>query len=210
MKRFSIILSLLVLTILTASGQNITDVFNNVPADVIFGLTVEQKNRLVSNPKDTALSIIDNNLYEEIKRTAISDDFIAIETSDVATIQIKLLPLINDSKIICVVKTFCTGICDSEIAFYTDKWAPIDKGTLLPLLTSDWYIKPDADRNSEDFKAAVSVIDINPEEMILAPNDYTLKMVLDIEGYLNDDDYKALKPYLLDSKTFTWDKVSFK
>lgn len=210
MKRFIILLAISVLSLSVLSAQDIKAVFTNLPEEIIFGLTAEQKNKLASNPQDSVVIVDDSSIYEEIMRTSISDDYIAIKTSDVGSVQIKLLPLVNDSKVICVVRTACKDICDSQVNFYTTNWDPIEKTSLLPSLPVDWFIKPGTDKNSEQYKDAVSVLDIDPVKMTLSPDNYTLKAELDVENYLNKESYDTLKPYLVDSKVFIWDKVSFK
>lgn len=211
MKRLCFIFSLIIFCVFNVWGQDFNAVFVKMPGSVIYGLTADDKNKLISNPQDTAVVITNNDLYEDIRRLAISADYIAIKTSDVGTVQIKLLPLVNNSEIICVVKTVCKNICDSRIDFYTSDWEPIENNALFPVPQIEWFIRPDADRNSDKFKNAVSALDINPVKLELSPKGYVIKAALDIEGYLGKESYKELKPFLInESRSFTWDKISFK
>lgn len=196
---------------ISVSAQNIGDIFLTMPEGVIFGLDAAGKEKLVSNHNDTTGIVVEREVLGEIERLGISDDFISLQTSEAGTLQIKLLPLINDSKIICVVKTVCSTICDSQIQFYTTKWMPIPQGELFPKKDKDWFIKPDADKNSQEFINAYAALDLNPIVITLSADDTSLEASYDIENYLSGDDYKKISPYLIDTpKKFVWDKLSYK
>jgi len=195
---------------ISVSAQNIGEVFLTMPEDIIFGLEAAGKEKLVSNHNDTTGIVVDRGVLGEMGRLAISDDFISLQTSEAGTIQIKLLPLINDSKIICVVKTVCGRMCDSQIQFYTTKWMPIPQGDLFPKKDKDWFIRSDVDRSSQDFQNAYAALDMNPIVITLSAGDTSLEATYDIENYLTDDDYKKIEPYLVNSKKFVWDKLSYK
>ncbi|MDR1882048.1 MAG: DUF3256 family protein [Prevotella sp.] len=213
MKKAILAMIFTVASIVSLSAQEIGSIFLTAPENIIFGLEAAQKDLLISNPDDTTGVTVDRETYGRIKRLAMSSDFISIQTSKAGTTQIKLLPLINDSKIVCVVKTVCgrDSICDSRIRFYTTKWLPIDQGDLFPEKNKDWFIKDDADRENQDFRNAYTALDMDPMKMILSPSDNSLTLVYNIKNYLSEDDYKKIQPYLIEKpKIFNWDKSSYK
>ena len=207
-----IIYTILLFIVTTSiSSQEISSVFLSMPDNIIFGLEAAQKDLLISNPNDTTDLKIDRGTFSELKRLAISADYISLQTSDAGTTQIKLLPLINDSKIICVVKTVCGKICDSQVQFYTTKWLPIVQGELLPKINKDLFIKADSDRNSQDFENAYKYLDMNPFKIELSSADTSMKITYDIKDYLSEEDYKKIQPFLMEEPiTLTWDKTSYK
>lgn len=202
---------LLFIATTSISSQEISSVFLSMPDNIIFGLEAAQKDLLISNPNDTTDLKIDRGTFSELKRLAISADYISLQTSDAGTTQIKLLPLINDSKIICVVKTVCGKICDSQVQFYTTKWLPIVQGELLPKINKDLFIKADSDRNSQDFENAYKYLDMNTFKIELSSADTSMKITYDIKDYLSEEDYKKIQPFLMEEPiTLTWDKTSYK
>lgn len=202
---------LLFIATTSISSQEISSVFLSMPDNIIFGLEAAQKDLLISNPNDTTDLKIDRGTFSELKRLAISADYISLQTSDAGTTQIKLLPLINDSKIICVVKTVCGKICDSQVQFYTTKWLPIVQGELLPKINKDLFIKAESDRNSQDFENAYKYLDMNPFKIELSPTDTSMKITYDIKDYLSEEDYKKIQPFLMEEPiSLTWDKTSYK
>ncbi|MBK5720834.1 DUF3256 family protein [Dysgonomonas sp. Marseille-P4677] len=211
MKKIIFSIILFITTLINVSGQEIGSVLLTMPENIILGLEAAQKNLLISNPDDTTELKIDRGTFSELKRLAISDDFISLQTSEAGTTQIKLLPLVNDSKIICVVKTVCNKICDSQIQFYTTKWLPIVQGDLLPKINKSIFIKTDIDQNNQEFENAYKYLDMNPIKVTLSPTDNSMKIEYDIKNYLSEEDYKKIQPYLIeDPITFTWDKTSYK
>lgn len=211
MKKIIITVIIFISTISTLSAQEIGSIVLSMPNNIIFGLEAAQKDKLIADPKDTTQIIVDRGTFSAIKRLKISSDFISLQTSAMGTTQIKLLPLINESKIICVVKTVCGKACDSQIEFYTTKWVPIPQKELFPETDKDWFIKPDTDKNTQCFKNAYAALDMNPMKFILSPDNTSLSVEYTIKDYLSDEDYKKIEPYLIEgNKIFEWNKTSYK
>ncbi|NDV94590.1 DUF3256 family protein [Dysgonomonas sp. 521] len=214
MKKIILAITLLFSTIITASAQDISTVFLTMPENLVFGLDAAGKDKLLSNPGDTAGVSVNRSGMEafgEVTRVGISHDYISLQTSESGMIQIKLLPLINDSQIICVVKTVCGKACDSQIQFYTTKWIPILQGDLFPKINKDTFIIADTDRNSQEFRNAYAALDMNPITIELSADDTSIEASYDIESYLTSDDYKMIEPFLIENpKKYIWDKLSFK
>lgn len=209
MKRSVLALLLIIGATFSIKAQDISEVFLTMPETIIPGLEAEQKYQLISKDSDSVN--VETSIYEDIVRTGFSDNFIALKTSNAGTTQIKLLPLINDSKIICVIKTVSAKMSDSDISFYTTKWMPIETASLLPRITLDWFIKVDVDRNSQEFKNAMASIDLQPFKIETFAENTTLSIETDLENYLSDDDYKRVKPFLIEeAKKLNWDKISYK
>lgn len=205
---FSILVSFFLF--MEVNAQTIKDVILTMPDDVIFGLSIDQKKALCAGSAKDSVKV-ESALNGEITRFDMSDNYVNLQTSDVGTTQIKILPLINDTKILCVVKTICATACDSHIQFYTMDWKLLPEQNLLPKRTFDWFIKEDADHQSDDFKEAMKAVDMNPMIFDLSPNDYSLSVETDIANYISSEDYDNLNPFLKkDATVFVWDKISFK
>lgn len=209
MKRILLIIALISTTLLL-SAQELQSIFLSMPENLILGLEATERDKLTANTNDTTQISVIRSKGANIKKLAISPDFISLQTSEAGTIQIKLLPLINESKIICVVRTVCGKICDSQLQFYTTKWIPIEQN-LFPRINKDWFIKTDANRDGQDFKNAYSALDMTPTKIELSPSSTEAKVFYDIKNYLSEDDYKKIQPFLTEGpKILEWDKVSFK
>lgn len=211
MKRILLTIITLILFVYYTSAQDIKQIVISMPENIIISLDNTAKEMLLDNPTDTAKLPLETPLYGGIKRLKMSTDFISLQTSDAGTTQIKLLPLINDSKIICVVKTVCGAVCDSQISFYTPKWIPISGNDLFPEKDINWFIKEDVDRNDQNFKNAIAALDMDPMKITLFPDNVSLNVEYDIKNYLSEEDYKLLEPFLKkEPKVLNWNKTSFR
>lgn len=210
MKRLTVIIALIMSTI-SIYCQDITSIVLSLPDNIILGLDAENKDKLVSKTNDTIEVKASSVLGGEIIRKAFTNDYIALQTSEVGTLQMKLLPLVNDSKIICIINTVCGKACDSNISFYTTNWVPLSSSGLFPKPEIDWFIKPDADRKSQDFINAYAALDLVPVKLDISTSETEISASFDIKNYLSDDDYKKMEPYLLSAPhKLVWNKISFK
>ena len=62
----------------------------------------------------------------ELKR--LTDDYLFLQTTGSSSMEMKLLPLNDSVKVICVVNTVCGPACDSEVRFYNTDWQQLAKG----------------------------------------------------------------------------------
>lgn len=209
MKKIIVLLSFtFVVTI--CMGQDLSSVVKNMPDDLILKLDANQKDKLFETVSDTARVMIVNQLGGEVERVAISDDYLSLRTSDVGLLQIKLLPLINNSYIIGVIKTVCAGACDSSIGFYTTSWEPLSQVDLFPEKDKDWFLKTDVDRNSDIFINASAALDMTPIKYLFSPDNTDVQAVYEIKGYLSTPDYELIKPFVeQEDIIFKWNKTAY-
>lgn len=204
MKRYFTLLILTCITFLNY-GQTMDEVFKTMPNDFLPAFSEADKTMLLV---DSSLSVIPYAMGE-IERLAYSDTFLSIKTSEVGTMQIKILPLINNTKIIALIKTVCSGICDSDIRFFTSEWDEIDKSSLLPTIPPHIFF----DKNKMDtpgFKWAVSQIDIFPLQFQFKNESNDLQVKFDIINHISAQDVAKIEPYLVkETIDLLWNKSTF-
>ena len=128
MKRYIILLILSSITFLSY-GQTMNELFKTMPSEYLPAFSEANKTMLLV---DSSLSVIPYSLGE-IERLDYSDTFLSLKTSEVGTMQIKILPLVNKTQVIALIKTVCSSnVCDSDIRFFTNEWEEIEKSSLLP------------------------------------------------------------------------------
>lgn len=210
MKKIVYTFSLLLIG-LVAQAQNIAPLVIAMPDDMLIGVTLEQRKQLIAPEKDTAQTVVVNAVGDTIKRLGFTDDYIALQTSKVGTLQVKLLSLVNNSQIIGVITTVCGPACDSRIDFYTTDWNPLGQPDLFPQINKDIFLKGDIDRTSDDFLNAYASLDMTPVKLNFSSSDKNIVATYDIKNYLSKDDYKKLEPFLKETpQVYTWDKFAYK
>ena len=186
-------------------GQKIDDVFKTMPDELLPAFSEANKTMLLV---DTSLSVIPYALGE-IEKLEYSETFLSIRTSEVGTMQIKLLPLMNNTQIIALIKTVCGQVCDSNIRFYTNDWEKIDKTNVLPSIPPNMFFDS-TKLNLNEFKWAASHIDIYPLQFEFKIGSDNLEVKFDFEGYLSSEDLKKIKPYVnKETITLSWNKSMF-
>ena len=107
---------------ISASAQDMKSVFIAMPDSITPLLTKVNK--------EDCVDFLDSNMKAEVKNRfdgtaemkVLTDDYTLIQTSEVGTLEMKLLPVNDSTKVVCMVKTVCASACDSEIRFYTSDW----------------------------------------------------------------------------------------
>ncbi|MDI9605133.1 MAG: DUF3256 family protein [Bacteroidota bacterium] len=201
----AILLLLLCFTTL-ANGQTMGDLFKAMPSELLPGLSDGNKTMLLVDTGQTSVPYA----LGEVKKRVHNDDHLLIQTSNVGTIELKLLPVAQDSIIICVIRTVCAQACDSRIDFYTTGWEKIDDSTLLPPINREIFFDS-SQKERENYKYAVSLPGIYPVLAKFSDNGTDLLLAFDFKEHLDEQQIAEVLPFLKsDTIVLKWDRVSFK
>lgn len=141
----------------------------------------------------------------------LTADYLLLQVTERSTIEMKLLPLVNNTYVICRVKTVNGPVADSQVDFFTTQWEPLDAADLFTPISADWFLKEGVDRSSNSFIDATSRLDIELIEYRLSPDDLTLTATYTTPLYLSREDRKKVMPFIKESpKVYTWEKYRFK
>lgn len=191
---------------LLAEGQNMGDLFKSMPSELLPGLSEGNKTMLLVDSGQTTVPYA----LGEIKKLAQSSDYLKIKTSDAGTTQLKLLPVANDSSIVCIIKTVCAEACDSHISFYTTAWGKIENNTFLPEISSGIFFDS-SKKEMENYKYTVSLHHIYPISAEFSENGSDLTLTFNYKSLLTQDQITEIKPFLKsDTITLKWEDAMFR
>lgn len=198
---------LLLLFIATmANGQTVGDLFKTMPAEFIPGLAESNKTMLLVDSGQTIVPY----MLGEIKKVRHTRDHLFIQTSEVGTTELKLLPVDSDSVIICVINTVCAQACDSRIDFYTTEWKKIDDSTLLPSIGGENFFDS-SQKERENYKYAVSLPGIYPISATFKEDETGLVLTFNYKDHLTNEQIEEITPFIKsDSILLKWNGTSFK
>lgn len=187
-------------------GQTMNELFKKMPSEYLPAFSEADKTMLLV---DSSLSVIPYSLGE-IERLEYTDTFLSLKTSEVGTMQIKILPLVNNTQVIALIKTVCSSnICDSNIRFFTNEWEEIDKSSMLPHITPNLFFD-NLKIDTPEFKWTVSRIDIYPLHYLFKDGGNDLQVKLNISNHLSKQDAAKIKPYLVrETIDLVWNKSTF-
>ena len=141
----------------------------------------------------------------------LTDDYLLLQVTDRSTVEMKLLPLVNDTYVVCMITTVYGPVPDSQIEFFTTDWKPLEAADLYTPVPADWFIKDDADKNSISFTEATTRLDMDLRKYSLSSDNQTLTVEYTTPQYLSQAERKRVEPFLKNTpKVYTWEKFHFK
>ena len=210
MKRVLIIVWL-AFCVFQLKAQNMAEVFVSMPDEYVPQLEDAWRKDLVDLYNSGENAQLKNNMNGTSRLVKLTKDYLLLESTERTTLELKLLPLVNNTFIICKIITVKAPVADSRIAFFSPDWKPLNASDLLEPVTAGWFIREDVDKTSIAFQEATSRLDMDLFEYKLSPDDYTLTQIYTTPQYTDKETQKKLKSFLKDSpKVYTWTKSYFK
>ena len=134
-----------------------------------------------------------------------------LQMTENSTLEMKLLPLNDSIKVVCMVKTVCASACDSEIHFYSSDWKEeLSSADFLQKPSQDAFLVQ-ADSASEEYVLARKSADVNLMKAVLSKDDASLTFYYTTPDYMNKETREKLEPYLRkDPVVLQWQDGKFR
>ena len=190
-------------------AQNMKTVFVSMPDSILPLLTKVNREDCVDFLDSKMKAVVKNRFGKDVELKQLTEDYLQMQTSSCSEMEMKLLPLNDTVKVICMVNTVCASACDSRIDFFTLQWQPLskDKFITLPADTA-FYLSahPADDKEIEIRKKA----DLCLVKMEMADSTSLLQMQYTTPNYLNKEDKEMILPYLKKEKlVYEWKDARF-
>ncbi len=209
MKKISIFILFICSFCSLVNAQNITSVFSSIPDEMVLPLDSIQRLDILDLYNAGRAAQIVNHLGDTARLISLKENFLQLETGNMQ-LEIALLPMINDSKIIGVIKTVCVPVCDSKISFYTTEWKSLDSAIFYTPVTKEWFIADNIDRNDEYFKSFENVLDMDLMQFNFENNGLLLVQKYNTSQYLSPDiKVKTDKFLKKEPKKYVWNQIRF-
>lgn len=196
MKRRICILLMVLSGITSLTAQNMKSVFVAMPDSLTPLLTRVNKEDCIDFLESNMKAVVKNRVDNEAEMKVLTDDYLLMQTSAVGTLEMKLLPLNDSVKVVCMVRTVCASACDSEVKFYSSDWKEeLDARALLTLPAADAFFLP-GDSLSEEAQPVRKMADMNLMKASLSQEDTSLTFVYTTPDYLSQEDREKLSSLL--------------
>lgn len=193
----------------SAVAQEAKTVFTNMPDSLSPLLTAVNRADCVDFLESKMRAQVTNRFGRKSEMTELSSDYIRMQMSPQSTWQMKLLPVNDSTKVVCVVSTACAPVCDSDIKFYTTGWQelpadkflsslPVLKDFMEPVDTMDYEVLTARD------EATVSLVKAD-----LTKADNKLTFTLTTPEYMGKETAEKLKPFLRRPIVYIWSEGKF-
>lgn len=131
-------------------GQTVDELFVSMPSGLMPALNNTNRLDLLDLYKAGEKAEVKDMLNGTCILEEYTSDYLRWGTGDNRN-ELILLPMINDSKLICYIQTVCAPVCDSKLRFFTTSWKELDSSTLITPAGSDFFIDGS---DGEDYASA--------------------------------------------------------
>lgn len=212
MKLTTLIISLCaagVLVATSAKAQEAKKVFTTMPDSLCPVLTAVNRADCIDFLESNMRAQVTNRFGRKSEMMELGPDYIRMQMSPQSTWQMKLLPVNDSTKVVCVVSTVCAPVCDSDVKFYTTDWKQLPVGNFLPSqpALAD-FVEP---VDSMDYavltardRATISLVKAD-----LSKADDKLTFTLTTPEYMEKETAEKLKPFLRRPIIYIWSEGKF-
>ena len=119
MKQLIISMLLAACTIVGVGAQDMAELFVKMPDEYTIGLEDAWRKDLVNLYRAGKEAKLQNMMQGASQLMKLTPDYLKIQTSGRSTVELRRLPLVNHTWIICMVTTVSAPVSDSRIHFFT-------------------------------------------------------------------------------------------
>ena len=182
--------------VMSVVAQNMKTVFVAMPDFVTPLLTKVNREDCIDFLDSNMKAVVKNRFGNVAEMKVLTDDYVLMQTSEVGTLEMKLLPLADSTKVICMVKTVNVPVADSSVRFYTSDWSQqLDVKEFLQLPSMDAFFLPNDSLKDEAILTRKKA-DMHLMKAQLSKEDTSLTFTYTTPDYLNEEDREKLSPHL--------------
>jgi hypothetical protein len=192
-------------------AQDMKSVFVAMPDSVTPLLTKVNREDCIDFLDSNMKAVVKNRFGNVAEMKVLTDDYVLMQTSEVGTLEMKLLPLADSTKVICMVKTVNVPVADSSVRFYTSDWSQqLDVKEFLQLPSMDAFFLPNDSLKDEAILTRKKA-DMHLMKAQLSKEDTSLTFTYTTPDYLNEEDREKLSPHLRkESIVLRWSEGKFR
>jgi len=185
-----------------SGAQKMEDIFIKMPDDLLVQLEEAWRKDLVALFKSGKPAVVENTMMGKSILNKLTDDYLLLQSTERSSVEMRLLPLVNNTRIICMIQTIYGPVADSRVSFFTTEWQRLPSDDLFAPVDADWFRKDDADPSAVDSFSSSELFLI---KYSLSDEKPTLTAEYMTPHFLDDDNQKAMKVFLkTENKTYEW------
>ena len=212
MRHIPILLTICLLTLhIEVGAQTARQCFLQLPDSLCPLLTEVNRADCIDFLESHMKAQVTNRFGGQSEMTRLTDDYIALQVSALTSWQMKLLPVADGGKVICVVSTACAPACDSSIRFYSTDWKPLPSDLYLPArpTANDFLSAPSDSLQLATFQTVRREADYPLMRADLSADEPLLTWTFTTPDFLSADLAEKLKPYLRPARIWAWQEGRF-
>ena len=148
MKRLILLISLFVSISLQA--QNMKELFVAMPDTLVPLLTKVNREDFGDFLASKMKAEVRNRFGKTSEMTELTDDYLYLKMTSVSSMEMKLLPLNDSLKVVCVIQTYQAPVADSKVRFYDTDWKPLEASRFIDLPADSLFFRTPANKVQAD------------------------------------------------------------
>jgi len=206
-----IISILMFFTAINSYSQTIDQLFVNIPDDMVPQLESAWRKDLIDLYNAGKTATLENTMHGKSTLLKMSDNYLLLNTTERSSIELKLLPLINNTNIICMVTTVYAPVADSQVKFYSTDWKQLPDNEIFTAPNLNKFIITEAGNNSPDYIDAMASLDICLMKYSLNEDNTDLTADFTTPRYLDEESFRKAVPFLIKKPlVYEWRAGSFR
>ena len=202
-------LFLLCAVVRSVQGQTANELFVKIPESALLTLSISDRLDLIDLYKAGGEATIENLFGDSCSILRMTDNYLQIQTGE-HTMELFLLPMINDSKIVGLIQTVCAPVCDSKLEFYTTTWKKLDTSLFITFADAYDFLEEGVNPQEEKVKNVLIPLDISLMKLQYEPDKQELLQHYTTPDYLNETDKAKAMLYLRETpKSYKWNLTRF-
>ena len=194
-KRFIISL-LFVCWAASAGALKVEELFIKMPDNLIIQLEEAWRKDIVDLYRAGKPATLENTMQGRSTLLNLTDDYMLLQVTERTTVELKCLPLVNNTHVICMITTVSAPVADSRIDVYTTEWQPLSAESLYTPVNTDSFWREDVDSLSPAFIDAKAFLDMCLIKYSLSADNTTLTAEYMTPQYLDSESRKKVEPLL--------------
>lgn len=153
--------------------------------------------------REDCVDFLDSNMKAEVKNRfgkpselkKLTSDYLLMQVTSQSSLEMKLLPMNDSVKVICLVNTACASACDSEIRFFSTDWKELPKKGFVQAPSVDAFYNK-VDSLDEAYPIVRGKADMELLKVALSSENPTVTFTYTTPDYLAKEEKEKLIPYL--------------
>ena len=185
-----------------AEAQKMENYFIQMPDYLTFQLEEAWRKDLVDLFKSGKPAVLENTMQGKSVLKKLTDNYLLLQSTENSTVEIKLLSLVNNTLILCVIETVYAPVADSRVSFFSTDWQRLSSDGIFTPVTEDRFWKADADSSLLNYLPRPGMFLV---KYSLSDENATLTAEYMTPLSLDDETQQFVKPFLrTEPKTYEW------
>ena len=180
-----------IVSVVGVQAQDMKALFVSMPDSIAPLLTKVNREDCIDFLASNMKAEVKNRFGQPTELKKLTDDYLYLQTTSKSSMEMKLLPLNDSVKIVCMVNTVCASACDSEIRFFSAQWQELPKQDYMKLPSVEAFYLP-VDSLKEDFLLLREKADMELLKATLSPDSAVLSIAYTTPDYLAKERDEAL------------------